>query len=147
MGIADFRNIFKNIEVPLSLFIILGITSFGIFIFGDRMWRNQFQRNIPLYDNLMQAGKNLTKGQLLFEKLLSGDQSVRIEDTWPFFEAALLSVKDSLNGRSTIIYLTGTNMGYILMGRLPQSQFPGIQFKIVIQVTMIVGYISKTVRR
>ena len=107
MGIPDFRSIFKNIEVPLSVFIILGITSFGIFVFSDRMWRNQFQRNIPLYDNLMQARKNLTKGQLLFEKLLSGDQSVRIEDIWPFFEAASLSVKDSLNGRSTIIYLTG----------------------------------------
>ncbi len=107
MGIPDFRSIFKNIEVPLSVFIILGITSFGIFVFSDRMWRNQFQRNIPLYDNLMQARKNLTKGQLLFEKLLSGDQSVKVEDAWPFFEAASLSVKDSLSGRSTIIYLTG----------------------------------------
>ncbi len=107
MGIPDFRSIFKHIQVPLSVFIILGITSFGIFILGDRMWRNQFQRNIPLYDNLMQAGKNLTKGQLLFEKLLSGDQSVRTGDAWPFFEAASLSVKDCLNGRSTIIYLTG----------------------------------------
>ncbi len=107
MGIPDFRSIFKHIQVPLSVFIILGITSFGIFILGDRMWRNQFQRNIPLYDNLMQAGKNLTKGQLLFEKLLSGDQSVRTGDAWPFFKAASLSVKDCLNGRSTIIYLTG----------------------------------------
>ncbi len=107
MGIPDFRSIFKNVEVPLSLFIILGMISFGIFILGDRMWRNQFQRNIPLYDNLMQAGKNLTKGQLLFEKLLSGDQSVKTGDAWPFFEAASLLVKDCLNGKSRIIYLTG----------------------------------------
>ncbi len=87
--------------------LVMGIVFLGLIIFSNWQWRNQIIRNVPVYDNLMQVKVSITKGQLLLERLLAGDQSIRIENIWPYYDQSILSVKDIINGRSTITNFPG----------------------------------------
>jgi len=107
MGNSKYRKLVSEIEPSNFIVLALGILFLGLMISSNWLWRNQIRRNVPLYDNLMQARVSLTKGQLLLESILAGDQSVRVEDIWPFYDNSELAVRNSINGRSSIIHLSG----------------------------------------
>ena len=107
MGNSKYRKLVSEIEPSIFIVLALGILFMGLIISSNWLWRNQIRRNVPIYDNLMQARVSLTKGQLLLESILAGDQSIRVEDIWPFYDNSELAVRNSINGRSTIIHLSG----------------------------------------
>jgi len=107
MGNSKHIKLMKEIAPSIFLVLALGILFIGLLISSDWMWRNQIRRNVPIYDNLMQVRIYLTKGQLLLERMLSGDKSIRIEDIWPYYKRSEIALRDCMNGRSTIIQLAG----------------------------------------
>ncbi|WP_163339578.1 PAS domain S-box protein [Desulfopila sp. IMCC35008] len=111
MNEARYKKAIFSIEPSILIVFIMGIVFLALIIFGNWQWRNEITKNVPVYDNLMQIKTSTTKGQLLLERMLAGDKSIRIENIWPYYDQSILSVQDIINGRSTI------------------SNFPGIPLK------------------
>ncbi|MBF0287100.1 MAG: response regulator [SAR324 cluster bacterium] len=103
------RNAFLSNWTPsIWVIIVVSILSLLLLRYSDKLWRNITHESIPLQDNLLQADAYLSKGFLLFEKFLRGDESIRINDVLPFFDQAAQSINDCITGKSTIIRLSGS---------------------------------------
>jgi len=101
-------NFFREKGRQLFVFLILvGASGISLLVFdmSNRRWNKQLQSNIPLHDSIKHARTNASKGQVVLERLLSGDPSIRPKDVWPYFNQAQLFVKDCITGRSNILNL------------------------------------------
>ncbi len=101
------KQILSKLIHSLWPLIFLGIVSVSLLGLSELRWQDYMQTTMPLLDNISQARISATKAQLMLDRILAGDGSIRIEDVWPVFDRAELSVKDSLAGRSNITKLRG----------------------------------------
>ena len=100
-------RLFKKTNYSTITMFIIGILSIILFVFGDRMWRVNTSQFVPLLDNIALTRSYLTKGHLMFERLILGDPSIRDIDVWPIFDRAELAISDSINGHSNITAISG----------------------------------------
>jgi len=95
----------KSIYLVVWIMVSMGAISAFLLISSDARWQAQIRENVPLRGNISQARADIIKGQLLLERLITGDISVRSQDVWPYFKQSILEVEDCINGKSNIAYL------------------------------------------
>jgi len=95
----------------LASIITVGILSLLLLIHAERSWRQDFQRHVPLLDNIMVARTAMAQGNRWIETALSGDEAIRPEMITGLFQRAIRAVEAAENGVSDIEGLPGRRVG------------------------------------
>lgn len=104
------KSVIKRLGVsfsPIWVLIGIGIMDFGIFIYGNSLWKSNLQKTTPLLDNVARAKVNVSSGHLWFEEMIGGDQSITMEFVLGLLYGALDMLDDALEGKSNMEGIEG----------------------------------------
>lgn len=110
MKTARPKRVAKHSDIsssPIYVLIAIGILDFGIFIYGNALWKANVQKTAPLLDNVARAKVNISAGHLWFEEMIGGDQTVTIEYVFELFNKSIQVLDDALKGESNIEGIKG----------------------------------------
>ncbi|PKN22639.1 MAG: hypothetical protein CVU64_24680 [Deltaproteobacteria bacterium HGW-Deltaproteobacteria-21] len=95
----------------LAAVITLGIVSLLLLVYGDRSWREDFQKHVPLLDNIMIARTTVAQGNRWIERAIAGEETILPEMITGLFDRAIRAVSAAEDGVSDIAGLPGLQVG------------------------------------
>ncbi len=115
------KNLLTRIGSATWVVAAVGVASLGLLTHGNRAWREDTRRYVPLLDNIKEARVDLVTGHLWLEEMIAGDETVRPEKVWALFGRVDQAIGDCLAGTSSIPNLEGlVPTDRRLRGRLEQ---------------------------
>jgi diguanylate cyclase (GGDEF)-like protein/PAS domain S-box-containing protein len=89
-------------EPSALLALAVGIAFLGLLLVSHLSWRQTAHGHLPLFDNISHLKLQLSRGHLLLEEIIAGDDEIEIGQVWEAFDAAREGARASLDGESPV---------------------------------------------